>query len=471
MKRAEFSGPLVEQYGVTEGFNPFDPREKTQLYRAASGRSSWSCRSLTPKGGPDLVEFTYAGRDAVRVTAFVNAVRDKWQDEFMQRYGDAVQAVQDNIRIVYDEASQKYLDATGEAQELPGRRTGSDYFGKDPAGDAAQQARRRSRPTSSEFELELRGLRKATLQRINEQLEEGPAISATRHEQEAEPGVDQAGRDHRGAARRRSRTMEQTFTDEWPTVKEAKRLLEEEQAKLEKIEQFLTDAMQQGRVPSWVKLTNDKTEAQNTIAVLQEARSTESKKGDRRRSRRTSSSFRRRPRRPRSSATPWTRPTSSSRRPARAREAAKATRERVGDEEPSRSSASTHETTPEEAKFADPVYPNFALFAGIGAFIGLLIGGGLAFIAEFSAASFTTPNQVRYMLQVPVLGEVAPLDHPAGRPYAEPPQAYRVLVVAIVLILAPSSCSTSCGSTREWRADLPPCLRDFMRKLYGGGRR
>jgi uncharacterized protein involved in exopolysaccharide biosynthesis len=459
VKRPEFLESLVEHYGVTEGFRLSIPREKMQFYERMRKKLE-VLPVLVPKG-PDFVEFTYVGRDAMRVTAFVNGIVRKWQDELMERYGQSVQAVLDNIRVVYNEASTKYLDATAKLKNFQAEN-GSAYFGKDPAGDAAKKIEAlRADLANSELELESwQGI----VHRIDEQLKTVPSSATLDTSKKRNPEwTKQAAVIEAGASM--IRTMEQTFTDEWPKVKEAKRLLKEEEAKLEKIEPFLTDAQQIGPPPILLKLNNDKAEALNKIAFLQK-RIAEAKRAIA-------------PIEADLKFIPEKAAKAQELRDAvdaayvqfekagRARESANNTRDRVDTKRGQFFRVS--QADPEDAKFADPVYPNFALFAGIGAFIGLLIGGALAFIAEFSASSFTTVNQVRYMLQVPVLGEVAPMiTRQEVRTRSRRKVFWITICVILLLVLVVIHVMYF---DFEWRADLPPWLKDFMRKLYGGGRR
>jgi hypothetical protein len=124
----------------------------------------------------------------------------------------------------------------------------------------------------------------------------------------------------------------------------------------------------------------------------------------------------------------------------------------------------TQEQIPEEARFNDPVYPNYALFAGIGAFLGLLIGGAIAFIGEFSAAAFPPPRPVRYMLQVPILGEVAPLitQYDVRRRTRKRRIWLIAGIVVLVLLVAIHVMWYS-----DMRSQLPEFLRVLMRRLYG----
>jgi uncharacterized protein involved in exopolysaccharide biosynthesis len=460
VKRTEFVWPLIEQFGVTEGFRHSIPREKAQLIDRIK-KKLVVLPVLTPKGS-DFVEFSYVGRDAVRVTAFINAIRSKWQEDVMLRYGQSVQAVLDNIRIVYSEASTKYLEANAKLKNFQAEN-GSAYFGKDPAGDAAKKIEAlRADLANSELELESwQGI----VQRIDEQLKTVPNSATLDTSKKRNPEwIKQDAVIAAGAAT--IREMEQIFLDDWPNLKKAKRLLKEEEAKLEKIEPFLTDAQNIGPPPILFKLNNDKAEAQNKIAFLQK-RIAESKRAIAP----LEADLRHIPEKA-AKAQELRDAVNAAyvqfEKAGRAREAANATRERVGTKS-LQFFRVTHELTLEEAKFLDPVYPNFALFAGIGAFIGLLIGGGLAFIAEFSSQSFTTPNQVRYMLQVPVLGEVAPM---ITRQEVRTRSRRKVtgLTIAIILGLAIVALHVMYFDP-DWKAELPPWLRDFMRKLYGGGRR
>jgi ribosomal protein L18E len=246
-------------------------------------------------------------------------------------------------------------------------------------------------------------------------------------------------------------------------VKNAKAALEAEKAKLAKIEEFVTDSFVQGPSSLWVKLTDNQSQTQLTVASLKQ-RIDKVKKAIAQLQTDVV-------------VIPAKAAEGQALRDAvdvaylqfekasKTKEIASTTRERMRSKNKT-FFRMTLEQPPEEARFADPVYPNYALFAGIGAFLGLLIGGAIAFIGEFSAASFTTPNQVRYMLQVPILGEVAPMI--TRYDVKKRSRRRRILLAVSCLVIVVLLVIHLMWFDSEWRANLPIGLRDILRKLYGG---
>jgi uncharacterized protein involved in exopolysaccharide biosynthesis len=450
----DFLDDLIRDYGITEGYNPADPREKKKLFERV--RKRLEALTTTQKVGPDLVTFSYVGRNAELVTRFINGLRTKWQDEFLKRYTDAIAAIEDNILKVYEEANLKYLKAASDLRNFQ-EEAGVDFFGK----DAGANARARLEKLKVQLEEDELGLQaaEATLRTQTEQLRRYNKLSTVETSKKRNPDwIKQSALVEAGEAALRE--MQRIFSDEWPKVQEAKRRLEDERNKLGKIEEFITDSVQQGVSQQWIKLTNEQTETQTDIARLKQRIEKTKKLVEK------------------LETDVLIIPEKAARaqvlrdavdttaiqleKAVKAREIASATRERAGTRTFFRVTMAQDE---KDARFAEPVYPNYALFAGIGAFLGLLIGGAIAFIGEYSAAAFTTPSQVRYMLQVPILGEVAPMitrydvrkrTRRRGVFLAITVLLLLVIVVLHVMFFDP-----------DWRASLPPFLRDLMRRVYG----
>jgi uncharacterized protein involved in exopolysaccharide biosynthesis len=457
-KRAEFLVPLIDQYGITEGYNPSDPRERTRMIEKIRRRLSvlW-----TPaKTGPDFITFTYEGRDSVRVTEFVNAVRTKWQDEFTERYKAAVRAVETNVRSVFLEAERKYTEAQTQLKNFQ-EANGTDYFGKDPGTLATTLLSSLERDRDN-FETQLRG-EEAALRNVLQQLDSVRPMTQTDASKTRNP-LWTAQSSQVTAIEAQIKLLETNYTDEWPKLKALKLQLAEERTKLEAIEQFATDTVVQATNPQWVQLTAQKNLAETTIAGLRD-------KIDKTKTRIAQLEKDVKVIPEKTAQAQKLRDAVDNayliyEKAARARETMIATRERVAAKAKSFIRVMS-ETTPEEAKFAIPVYPNYLMFVGIGAFLGLLIGGGVAFIGEFAAASFTTANQVRYSLQVPVLGEVSPLVTVAETRTRKRKRA--VILVALLAVVAIVVLAHVLWFDPDLRSHLPPFARDVMRRIYGAG--
>ena len=113
----------------------------------------------------------------------------------------------------------------------------------------------------------------------------------------------------------------------------------------------------------------------------------------------------------------------------------------------------------------EPVFPNVGMFVGIGAFVGLLLGCGIAFLVEFTSQSFVTVSQVRRTLPLPVLGRVAAIETVRERRRRI---RRRVIVAVVVLILiAILVYAHVCYFTRSLQHHLPTQLFDLMKRFYG----
>src|SRR5262245_14234362 len=129
--RVDFLNPLVEKYGITEGYNPSVPKERAKMYEKI--RKRVLAKTVPQKQGPDFIEFYYEGRDPVRVTEFVNAISQNWQADFSRRYGQAAQAIWANIETLHQESLAAYVAASNKLKNFQDAN-GPDYFGKDPGG-------------------------------------------------------------------------------------------------------------------------------------------------------------------------------------------------------------------------------------------------------------------------------------------------------------------------------------------------
>jgi uncharacterized protein involved in exopolysaccharide biosynthesis len=458
--RAEFLTPLVEQYGITEGYNPSVSRERNRMYEKIRRRLSVKC-AVQPKGGPDLVEFIYEGRDSVRVTEFVNAVRRKWQDDFHRRYRDAVKVVEQNVEKAYGDARDRYAEAQTKLQNFQ-ELNGSEYFGKDPGGNASRNlADLRGKLETAEFELQGN---EAALRTVMMQLEKVHPVTEVDSSKKRSPEWVAQSQKVDAIASQITTTFA-GYTDEWPKLREAKAILEAEKKKLEQMPQWQTDAVSQAPNQLWITLTTSKTALETTIAGLRTKIDNTRKALDK--LEKDSKQIPEKVAQAVALQDAVFTAQAAFEKATKTRETARATRERVITKAKSFFRV-VMETTPEEARFQEHVYPNYILFAGLGAFIGLLVGGGFAFITEFSAASFTTPNQVRYTLQVPVLGEVSPLqteDEKRSRKRRRTQFAvFAALLLVLVVVIHVMWFDTN------WRSNLPPFLNDVMKRLYGGAR-
>lgn len=454
----DFLGPLIRDFGITEGYNPNDPREKKKLFERVRKRVE---ALITPqKVGPDFVTFSYVGRDAVTVTKFINGISREWQAEFIRRYGAAIDAIKVNIDQIHDDAYKKYVAAADALRRFQ-EDNGVDFFGKD-AGANARARLEKLKLQLEEDELAVEA-GKATLRTQTEQIRRIDKLSTFDTSKKRNPDwIKQSAAVE--AAEQAVRAMEQLgYLDTWPKFKEAKQKIADEKAKLERVEEFITDSKTQGVSQQWIKLTNDQTETQTEVARLNQriaktkplVEQLEKDVLDIPQKAAIAQELR--------DAVDTA--SLQFEKAAKALEVAKNTQERMTKKGDSFFRV-TFEQLPDEARFNEPVYPNYALFAGIGAFLGLLIGCAIAFIGEYSAAAFTTPSQVRYMLQVPILGEVAPMI--THYDVKKRTRRRRIFLVTGVLVLLVLLVLHVMWFDPDWKMSLPPFIRDLMRKVYGG---
>ncbi|NRA96619.1 MAG: hypothetical protein HRU14_10480, partial [Planctomycetes bacterium] len=105
------------------------------------------------------------------------------------------------------------------------------------------------------------------------------------------------------------------------------------------------------------------------------------------------------------------------------------------------------------------------LFVGIGAFIGLLLGSGLAFLVEFTSSSFVTVNQLRRTLPVVVLGQMGTL-----RTSGEVKKRRKRSIVSWTIVLAVVGLLVYghvCYFNADLRPNLPTWLFKLMKGFYG----
>jgi capsular polysaccharide biosynthesis protein len=256
--------------------------------------------------------------------------------------------------------------------------------------------------------------------------------------------------------------LQDGYLDTWPDVVKLRDQVALERKKLDGINEMTTEELVTTTNPMWIQLKKDEAQSRNKIAGLQEQIDKTKKRIE---------SLQKE-----AKVIPEKAALAQELRDAvdntyvvfekarRAKEAVDASRERAN--EKARSFVRIlNQMSSEEAKFARPVYPNFLMFAGFGAFFGLMLGGGFAFIGEFAAPSFVTANQVRYSLQVPVLGEIAPLVTVAETKSKR--RRRMAVVAALVVLVALIVLAHVFWFDTDLRSKLPSFVRSVMRRMYG----
>ena len=353
VKSAEFLAPLDRAVRHHRGVpNSRFRASKQKLYRAHAEEARGPAGARPKRAPTSSSSPTSAATPSASPRSSTRSAR-KWQDDFMKRYGNVRPGGAGQHPRRLQRGVGEVHSTRPRSSRTSRRRTAAPTSARIRRATPPAKLEKPSRPTSSEFELELEGW-EGTLQRINEQLEDAfrTRRRSTRARSAIRSGSSRPRSSRRGAAA--IRTMEQTFTDEWPKLKEAKRLLRggEGQAREDR---RVHDRRQEHRAASasWLKLNNDKAEAQNEIAVLKK-RIAKPEAGDRPARRRTSSSFRRRPRK----AQELRDAVDAAYRAVREGGPRARGRERTRASGWARRATSffrvTHELTPEEAKFLTP---------------------------------------------------------------------------------------------------------------------
>ena len=120
---------------------------------------------------------------------------------------------------------------------------------------------------------------------------------------------------------------------------------------------------------------------------------------------------------------------------------------------------------PEDTIHQAPVFPNVPLFIGIGLFMGLLLGVGLAFIREFSTSSFVTVGQVERTVGIPMLGHVQRIESQEETSR----RRWRTMLGwgSLLLLLVVLGLVHLCYFKPDMQQHLPRWLFDAMKRTYG----
>jgi uncharacterized protein involved in exopolysaccharide biosynthesis len=122
-------------------------------------------------------------------------------------------------------------------------------------------------------------------------------------------------------------------------------------------------------------------------------------------------------------------------------------------------------TLVEDAVHQSPVFPNVTLFVGAGGFVGLLLGIGLAFLVEFSTSSFVTVSQVQRTMGVPMLGYVKRIES-SEEIKKRRIKAFASWGVFLLLALIVGAIHFAYFN-KAFQVHLPPWLFDSLKRIYG----
>ena len=455
IKSRRFLEDLVRQYGISEGYDYNNPRERQKLFREVI--SNLKVAYNENKNGPDIFGILYQGRDAKRVARFVNGIRNKYLEDISRRIigfaasakGSYVERFEDAKREV-QQATQalRVFEARSDAK-LAGEQALSD---RQRAVNDLEQTLETTRNDLDAKERELdflvnekRGAKDVT---ITETQTVNPEYTAAYAQVELkEKALEQ---------------LSAKYTRNHPAVQNAMRELEEARDQLSGVKKFTPTERKSELNPHFAELNLRTINLQSEIqglrsrvekqtlrlaALLEEVREIPALREDYVNLQTAVDSA-----------------VLNQQKAAELRAEAEATYKRVTANDQGVFQVLKAPTV-DEANTWDPVFPKVGLFLGAGALIGLLLGAALAFIVEFSNQSFVTAHQVRRLLPVPLLGQVE-----AIRTAREKRSMLRRRVIIgglLALIIGVLIWVHVAYFSRELQEKLPPQVFDIMKRIYG----
>jgi uncharacterized protein involved in exopolysaccharide biosynthesis len=456
IKSPAFLREIIERLGITEGFNPADAVQKARLVQRVMDSTSVHLTEQTV--GPDILELSYVGRDPAKVIAYVNAVASKYKNYVLDTYKGEIARARRNLIARRDSA------------KLLADKALADY---------------ESFQTNNDFQLIGDNVLTSRLNELARQREQ-VAIEEVR-----EQGlVERLEHQRAGVTQTPTETVLRTQKRN-PEYEAALRSVRDAEAGLEDLRKRATELH-----PDWSKLARLVEAAKAKLAAtpemvdeeraIQDSRKFEDLDKGRRATESELREVRARIARLKDSITNLEGVTKAI--PGLTKQAWNLKNARDNSSEELRRFDSSLQSANglwervnaeggdffrdlrvpvmEEASTMEKSFPSTPLFAGVGAFVGLLFGGALALFAEFASSSYTSAAQLRRTLAVPVLGEV--MDVADGDAQARSAQRSRVwrwalgvaAILAVVVHLAyfvPALVNL-----------LPPDLYDFMARIYGG---
>lgn len=456
VRTRNFLSDLITECGVHEGFDLSTPKERAALLDRV--RKNIDVKMVEQKTGSDLVEFRYTGRDASTVVRFVNAIASKYQKTVMDRYLSEMRIPRENLGKRRNEARRRWEEATAAYERF---QVEEDF---PSVGDKTLVNRRKDLADSvnalEAAELALKG-KEETLERLSLLL---------RGENESVPGkVTQKKNlawDRQKAVVETAEDALQKAAEKWlPTAPKVTKLqaeLEIERERLSKIPEFVDDVRETEPNKKFTDLDTQRAKLESDI------------KGDEAMIAKLKKNIE-------------ALQVLVKRLPEVLRKEEQLRMAKVdafGDYDKLNNVFQQVDGTwnrinspdgeffsqlripvEEEARNWDPVFPNVALFIGIGAFVGILIGAGIAFVAEYGSRSFITVNQVRRTLPVPLLGQVSRIRDARAENRRRFALRFVWMLVAVGVLAA--VLIHVCWFMKGLRTNLPPWLFDLLTKVYG----
>lgn len=453
--RRAFLEDLVDKNDIREGYDVNNPREKTRLFNHILTRLKVGL--VKQKDGPDVINISYQGRNARKVAAFVNDVRDKYVKTVNDRRRGQIRKRLDDFeaRLRKERKSAEALDLAYERfQRENDTHLLNSLADKRIALGNTTEALENARVNLSKMEK--------TLDDINVLLNAEQRVIESSTERQRNPQWVAQLEVIRGIEMQLKQLREK-FNEAYPKIAQTEAQLQLERDALSQMSEYIDASKTESLNPAWTNLKQQKDNLQaqikgaaDSIASLERRQAKLQAQVDL--------------------------------IPLLSRQHAKLSRDRTT----AFDNVATYErrvtalqgswktlNSPEgnifrtldlplleDADSWDPVFPSVPLFVGVGAFIGLLIGAGLAFLVEFSSSSFVTVNQLRRTLPVAVLGQVGTLHTPRE---VRKRRARRITTWSIVFVLvALIVYGHVCYFTTGLQSNLPTWLFKAMRGFYGG---
>ncbi|MAG57454.1 MAG: hypothetical protein CMJ83_14275 [Planctomycetes bacterium] len=454
--RRLFLEDIVDRNDIREGFDVANPRERTRMFKALLKKLN--VRLVTQKTGPDVIEIKYQGREARKVCYFVNEVRDKYMNYILETRREDVRRVMDDLKT-RTELAKRAVVAGEDAYQAFQEENDFALLGEKTLADKRNElASVRERLGSKKVSLDGQSRRidqlRADLLGENKEVRGGskkvrnPAFIA----QENKVARVKADLD----------SLLERFHELYPGIKVARTALQIEKDSLNQLEEFVEEEQVTKTNPLWETLTSQLQSARADQRGL-----TAEIESLTRRETNLQEQVDKIPGLSRESAEKKSRLRAAQEnhaRLARRYTAARGLWNRVNSRDGD-FFRTLKTPLPEDADSWDPVFPSVPLFVGIGAFIGLLIGAGLAFLVEFSSSSFVTVNQLRRTLPVAVLGQVSTIrtvQDVRRRRLVRSIGWTVLLTVVAVLVFA-----HICYFNAELQSNLPSWLLLTMKRFYG----
>jgi predicted nucleic acid-binding Zn-ribbon protein len=344
----------------------------------------------------------------VKVATFVNAIRDKYQAEFERRYREDIRGAHDTVKSIYNGAVTSHGRATKAFEDFQNRE-GPEYGTPDDAYGRFRDRLSKLEQERDATDADLK-TKKQALTDIETQLTAVPSV--------VEAGSTRSLSDAWKLQKAKVDQLEETLAALSKRVTPAHRdyirtkaTLEAESQRLTKVPQWDETSRSTSRNQTWLDLEGRRRSLQVDVEGLKSrfSRLDETLKALNLELKAVPDKVRRAG----ELKATVDRAVAELASASAAFGAARTTKERFVDKTRSLF-VPLSVPTPSEVADDDPVFPNTALFIGLAAVVGILLGLGVAFLREFASPSFTTPSQVATALPVPMLGSGRRTLDPAG---------------------------------------------------------